>query len=77
MNYYKINFSMNNLSSNSVRLIKTHFMKKYICNICGWIYDPAEGVAEDGIAPGTDFESLPDSFVCPICQAPKNEFSPQ
>ena len=52
-------------------------MKKYVCNICGWIYDPTEGVPEDNIAPGTDFESLPDSFVCPICQAPKTEFSPE
>lgn len=52
-------------------------MKKYVCNVCGWIYDPAEGVADDGIAPGVDFESLPDTFVCPVCQAPKSEFSPE
>lgn len=52
-------------------------MKKYVCNVCGWIYDPAEGYPDGGIAPGTDFESLPDSFVCPICEAPKTEFSPE
>lgn len=51
-------------------------MKKYICNVCGYIYDPAEGIPDDGIAAGTPFESLPDSFVCPICEAPKSEFSP-
>lgn len=51
-------------------------MKKYVCNVCGYIYDPAIGVEEDNIAPGIDFESLPDSFVCPICEAPKSEFSP-
>lgn len=52
-------------------------MKKYVCNICGWIYDPAEGAPDAGIAAGTDFEDLPDTFVCPICEAPKSEFSPE
>lgn len=52
-------------------------MKKYVCEVCGWIYDPAEGVPENGIAAGIDFENLPDSFVCPVCEAPKSEFSPQ
>ena len=37
-------------------------MKKYVCNVCGWIYDPAVGIPEDGIAPGTEFEDLPDCF---------------
>ena len=52
-------------------------MKKYICNVCGWIYDPAEGVPDNGIKPGIDFEDLPDDFVCPVCEAPKSEFSPE
>lgn len=52
-------------------------MKKYVCNVCGWIYDPEIGVEDDNIPAGTDFESLPDSFVCPICEAPKSEFSPE
>lgn len=51
-------------------------MKKYVCNVCGWIYDPEVGVPDEGIAP-TDFENLPDSFVCPLCEAPKSEFSPE
>ena len=51
-------------------------MQKYVCEVCGWIYDPAEGYPDGGINPGTDFESLPDTFVCPICEAPKSEFSP-
>ena len=42
-------------------------MKKYVCNVCGWIYDPAVGIPEDGIAPGTAFEDLPDDWVCPQC----------
>ena len=50
-------------------------MKKYVCNLCGYVYDPAEGDPENGIAPGTPFESLPDDWVCPMCGAAKSEFS--
>ena len=50
-------------------------MKKYVCNVCGWIYDEALGDAELGIAPGSKFESLPDDFVCPLCGVGKNDFS--
>lgn len=50
-------------------------MKKYICNVCGWIYDPSIGVPEAGIAPGTPFEELPEDFECPNCGATKQEFS--
>lgn len=48
---------------------------KYVCNACGWVYDPAEGVPQIGIIPGTRFEDLPDTFTCPICSAAKSEFS--
>ena len=44
-------------------------MKKYVCDVCGWIYDPAEGLPDEGIAPGTSFEDLPDDFICPECGA--------
>ncbi len=50
-------------------------MDKYVCEPCGWTYDPAEGCEEQGIAPGTAFEDLPDDFVCPICGAGKEEFT--
>jgi rubredoxin len=49
-------------------------MGKYVCTICGWIYDPAQGDPENGIAPGIRFEDLPDEWVCPPCGAPKSEF---
>jgi len=52
-------------------------MKKYVCNVCGYIYDPAQGDPDNGVAPGTAFESLPDDWVCPVCGAAKTEFSPQ
>jgi rubredoxin len=47
---------------------------KYKCKICGYIYDPEKGDPDSGIKPGTPFEALPDSWVCPICNAPKSEF---
>lgn len=50
-------------------------MKKYVCNLCGYVYDPAEGDPENGVAPGTPFENLPDEWVCPMCGASKDEFS--
>jgi len=49
-------------------------MEKYICTICGWVYDPAQGDPENVIAPGTRFEELPEDWVCPPCGAPKSEF---
>ena len=45
-------------------------MKKYICDSCGWIYDEAAGAPDEGIAPGTKFGDLPESFTCPVCGAP-------
>lgn len=49
-------------------------MKKYRCVPCGWIYDPAEGMPDDGIAPGTAFDDIPDDFVCPVCGVTKEDF---
>ncbi len=47
---------------------------KYRCTVCGYIYDPEKGDADGGIKPGTPFEQLPDSWVCPICGADKSAF---
>ena len=49
-------------------------MKKYVCQICGYVYDPETGDADGGIAPGTAFEDLPDNWVCPVCGAMKADF---
>ena len=51
--------------------------KVYVCNVCGWTYDEAKGDPEHGIAPGTKWEDLPDDFNCPVCGAPKSDFSVQ
>ena len=48
---------------------------KYVCNVCGWVYDEEVGDTENGIAPGTKFEYLPDDFVCPLCGVDKENFS--
>jgi len=51
-------------------------MKKYRCKPCGWIYDPAVGDPENGIAAGTPFEDIPDDWACPLCGADKSDFEP-
>ena len=48
---------------------------KYVCDLCGWEYDEELGDPENGIAPGTKLEDLPDDFVCPLCGADKSSFS--
>ena len=50
---------------------------KYICEICGYVYDEELGLPEENIQPGTKFEDLPDDFVCPECGVEKNMFAPE
>ena len=47
---------------------------KYVCQICGYVYDPEKGDPDGGIAPGTAFEDIPDDWVCPVCGASKDQF---
>ena len=49
-------------------------MKKYVCTVCGWVYDEELGDADNGIEPGTEFAELPDDFVCPLCGVGKEDF---
>ncbi len=51
-------------------------MKKYVCVVCNYVYDPAAGMPEDGIAPGTAFEDIPDNWCCPDCGVSKADFEP-
>lgn len=48
--------------------------KQYMCVVCGWIYDEETGDPDGGIAPGTRWEDVPESWVCPDCGAPKEDF---
>ena len=50
-------------------------MKKYVCNVCGYVYEPAEGDPDNGVAAGTAWEDVPAEWVCPLCSAPKEDFS--
>jgi rubredoxin len=51
-------------------------MQKWVCRSCGHVYNPLDGDPARGIKPGTSFEDLPDSWVCPICGAKKSRFKP-
>lgn len=49
-------------------------MDKYVCTICGYIYDPAQGDPDNDVPPGTAWEDVPEDWVCPICGAGKDDF---
>jgi len=51
-------------------------VKKYKCIICDYVYDPAVGDPDNGVAPGTAFADLPDGWLCPDCAVDKDEFEP-
>ena len=52
-------------------------MDKYVCSICGYIYDEELGIPDQGIAPGTKWEDIPEDFVCPSCGVDKTLFDKQ
>lgn len=52
-------------------------MKKYVCTVCGYVYDEAAGIPDSGIAPGTKWEDIPEDWTCPLCGATKGEFKEQ
>ena len=49
-------------------------MDKYVCTVCGYIYDPEIGDPDNGQPAGTSFEALPDDWTCPVCGVPKSDF---
>lgn len=54
--------------------LKEAKMKKYVCTVCGYVYDPAVGDPDSGIDPGTAFADIPDEWVCPVCGVTKEDF---
>jgi len=48
---------------------------KYVCDVCGYIYDETAGDQENDIAAGTKWDELPEDFVCPLCAAEKEMFT--
>jgi rubredoxin len=49
-------------------------MKRYMCVVCGFIYDEAKGLPAEGIAPGTRWDDIPENWTCPDCGAVKSDF---
>jgi rubredoxin len=52
-------------------------MEKYVCTVCGYVYDEALGEPDNSIAAGTKFEDLADDYVCPLCGVGKDMFEKQ
>ncbi len=50
-------------------------MEKWICNVCGYVYNPVDGDSDSGIEPGTKFEDIPEDWTCPLCGASKEDFT--
>ncbi len=48
---------------------------KYVCDICGYIYDPQMGDPDNNVAAGTAWEQVPEDWVCPVCGVGKDQFS--
>ncbi len=67
---------MINLQSVLRQTVRRNLMEKYVCDPCGYEYDPEVGDPDNGVEPGSAFADLPDDWVCPICGAGKDEFSP-
>ena len=73
---------MNNRAGAGVFIAYTNLlicsvMEKYVCTVCGYVYDPAVGDPDNGIEPGTSFEDLPESWTCPECGVGKDMFEPE
>jgi rubredoxin len=49
-------------------------MDKYVCTVCGYVYDPEQGDPDNGVDPGTKWEDVPNNWECPVCGASKNDF---
>lgn len=49
-------------------------MNKYVCVVCGYVYNEELGDPDNGIAPGTKWEDVPDDYVCPLCGVGKDQF---
>ena len=52
-------------------------MQKYVCSVCGYVYDPEAGDPDNGIPAGTPFSDLPDDWACPLCSVGKDMFQEQ
>ena len=66
---------MDEIQNNKIKKNKEEEkMDKYVCTVCGYVYNPEKGDPDNGIKPGTKFEDIPNNWVCPVCGAPKSDF---
>ena len=59
----------------SSQIEEANIMEKYVCDVCGYVYDPAVGDPDNGIEPGTAWEDVAEDWVCPLCGVGKDSFS--
>ncbi len=64
------------LPDHCARFLYSQPHMRFICESCGYIYDPAEGDVDGGIPPGTQFEDIPETWFCPVCGVSKRDFLP-
>ena len=67
------NYGPFSISQGKNDMSDTNF-KSWVCIICGWVYDEEAGAPDEGIAPGTRWEDIPDYWVCPDCGCGKDDF---
>jgi rubredoxin len=57
-----------------VKRVNEQSYRSWMCIICGWVYEEAQGSPEDGLPPGTRWSDVPEDWVCPDCGASKDDF---
>jgi rubredoxin len=62
------------INSYIINLREVYIMEKYVCTVCGYIYDEEVGDPDNDVEAGTKFEDVPEEWVCPLCGVPKSEF---
>ena len=69
-----INNKPHRCKAEGIKNQKGRIAMKYVCSVCGWEYDESAGYPEEGIAPGTPWSEVPESFECPMCGVGKDSF---
>ena len=65
---------VNEVNSSQLKTKEVEGMARYVCTICGYVYDPAQGDPDNNVAAGTSFDDVPDDWTCPVCGAGKDDF---
>ena len=65
---------MGNIFNDYINERRVIIMDRYVCEPCGYVYDPADGDPDNGVEPGTPFDKLPEDWICPVCGATQDMF---